>query len=105
MSLRFGGTKTQQPTQWSGSFHLFFANVPVKLFCDGTLPTRVLSAHSRQKFVQLIGASDRTGFRRWGNSRPLGVLFGCLGRKIDGLGLPGGLTIYQGHLFPLKGHL
>ena len=25
--------------------------------------------------------------------------------KIDGPGLPGGLLIYQGHLFPLKGHL
>ena len=25
--------------------------------------------------------------------------------KIDGTGLPGGLIIYQGHLFPLKGHL
>ena len=26
-------------------------------------------------------------------------------KKIDGPGLPGGLIIYQGHLFPLKGHL
>ena len=34
----------------------------------------------------------------------IGVLFGCFGRKIDGPGLSGGL-IYQGHLFPLKGHL
>ena len=35
----------------------------------------------------------------------IGVLFGCVGRKIDGPGLPGALIIYQGHLFPLKGHL
>ena len=35
----------------------------------------------------------------------IGVLFGCVARKIDGPGLPGGLIIYQGHLFPLKGHL
>ena len=35
----------------------------------------------------------------------IGVLFGCFGGKIDGPGLPGGLIIYQGHLFPLKGHL
>ena len=39
----------------------------------------------------------------------IGVLFGCFGRKIDGLGLPGGLIIYQGpdqgHLLPLKGRL
>ena len=35
----------------------------------------------------------------------IGVLFGCFGRTIDGPGLPGGLIIYQGHLFPLKGHL
>ena len=35
----------------------------------------------------------------------IGVLFGCFGRKIDGPGLPGGLIIYQGHLFALKGHL
>ena len=31
-------------------------------------------------------------------------LFGCFGRKVDGPGLPGGLIIYHGHLFPLKGH-
>ena len=36
---------------------------------------------------------------------PIGVLFGCFARKIDGPGLPGGLIIYQGHLLPLKGHL
>ena len=30
------------------------------------------------------------------------VLFGCFDRKIDGPGLPGGLVIYQGHLFPPK---
>ena len=39
----------------------------------------------------------------------IGVLFGCFGRNIDGdpwfTGLPGGLIIYQGHLFALKGHL
>ena len=35
----------------------------------------------------------------------IGVLFGCFGRKIDGPGLSGSLIIYQGHLFPLKGHL
>ena len=35
----------------------------------------------------------------------IGVLFGCFGGKIDGPCLPGGLIIYQGHLFPLKGHL
>ena len=35
----------------------------------------------------------------------VGVLFGCFGRKIDGPGLPGGLIVYQGHLFPLKGRL
>ena len=35
----------------------------------------------------------------------IGVLFGCFGGKIDGPGLPGGLIIYQGHLFALKGHL
>ena len=34
-----------------------------------------------------------------------GVLFGCFGRKIDGPGVAGGLIIYQGHLFPLKGHM
>ena len=38
--------------------------------------------------------------------RSIGVLFGCFVRKIDGFpGLPGGFIIYQGHLFPLKGHL
>ena len=37
--------------------------------------------------------------------RTIGVLFGCFARKIDGPGLPGGVIIYQGHLFPLKGHL
>ena len=31
--------------------------------------------------------------------------FGCFGEQIDGPGLPGGLIIYHGHLFPLKGHL
>ena len=40
-----------------------------------------------------------------GTNRTIGVLVGCFGRKIDGPGLPGGLIIYQGHLFPLKGHL
>ena len=35
----------------------------------------------------------------------IGVLFGGFGRQIDGPGLPGGLIIYQGPLFPLKGHL
>ena len=35
----------------------------------------------------------------------IGVLFGCLGRKIDGPGLPGILISYQGHVFPRKGHL
>ena len=35
----------------------------------------------------------------------ISVLFGCFTRKIDGTGLPGGLIIYQGHSFPLKGHL
>ena len=30
------------------------------------------------------------------------ILFGCFGRKIDGPGLPGGLIIYKGLLFPLK---
>ena len=40
-----------------------------------------------------------------GKATGLGVLFGCFGRKIDGPALPGGLIIYQGHLFPLKGHL
>ena len=35
----------------------------------------------------------------------IGVLSGCFGRKIDGPGFPGGLIIYQGHLFHLKGHL
>ena len=34
-----------------------------------------------------------------------GGLHGCLGRKIDGPGLLGGLIFYQGQLFPLKGHL
>ena len=34
--------------------------------------------------------------------RNIGVLFGCFGRRIDGTGLPGGLIIYQGHLFPQK---
>ena len=28
-----------------------------------------------------------------------------LGGKIDGPGSPGGLVIYQGHLFALEGHL
>ena len=50
-----------------------------------------------------VGAAPLTlGFRA------IGVLFGCFARKIDiidGPGLPGGLIIYQGHLFPLKGHL
>ena len=35
----------------------------------------------------------------------IGVLFGCFGGKIDGTGVPGGLIIYQGHLFLLTGHL
>ena len=36
----------------------------------------------------------------------IGVLFGCFGRKMMAIpGLPGGLIIYQGHLFPLKGRL
>ena len=38
-------------------------------------------------------------------ARSMGVLFGCFARKIDGPGLPGDLIIYQGHLFPLTGHL
>ena len=38
-------------------------------------------------------------------SRAIGVLCGCFARRIDGPGLPGGLIIYQGHLFPPKGHL
>ena len=33
----------------------------------------------------------------------IGLLFGCFGN--NGPGLPAGLIIYQGHLFPLKGHL
>ena len=32
----------------------------------------------------------------------IGVPFGCFGRKVDGPGLPGGLIIYQGHLFNPK---
>ena len=36
---------------------------------------------------------------------PIGVPFGCFGRKIDGPGLPGGFIIYLGHLCALKGHL
>ena len=35
----------------------------------------------------------------------IGVHFCCFGRKIDGPGFPGGLVIYQGHLFALKKHL
>ena len=35
----------------------------------------------------------------------IGVLFGCFARQIDGPGVLGGFIIYQGHLFPLKGHL
>ena len=34
----------------------------------------------------------------------IGILFGCFGRTISP-GLPGGLIIYQDHLFTLKGHL
>ena len=45
----------------------------------------------------------------WGSPshklRIIGVLCACFGSKIDGLGLFGGLIIYQGHLFALKGHL
>ena len=37
--------------------------------------------------------------------RSIGVHFGCFGRKIDGPGLPGGVIIYQSHLFPPKGYL
>ena len=40
-----------------------------------------------------------------GDAMAIGVLFSCFGRTIDGPGLPGGLIIHQGHLFPLKGHL
>ena len=41
-----------------------------------------------------------------GREAHLRVLFGCFGRNIGGFpGLPGGLIIYQGHLFALKGHL
>ena len=36
------------------------------------------------------------------NSEYLGVLVGCFGRQMDGPGLPGGLIIYQGHLFAGK---
>ena len=35
----------------------------------------------------------------------IGVLFGCVARKIDGPASPGGSIIFQGHLFTLKGHL
>ena len=33
------------------------------------------------------------------------VLFGRFGLKMEGPGLPGGSTNYQGHLFFQKGHL
>ena len=55
------------------------------------------------------GASSRVwccyGFPPETRVWSIGGLFGCFGRKIDGPGLPGGLIIYQGHLFPLKGRL
>ena len=37
----------------------------------------------------------------WAKKPTIGVIFGCFGRKIDSPGLPGGLIIYQGHLFLL----
>ena len=51
----------------------------------------------KAKNLEELGKKIRAG--------SIGVLFGCLARKLDGPGLPGGLIIYQGHLFPLKGHL
>ena len=39
------------------------------------------------------------------NGSVIGVLFRCFGTQIDGPGLPGGLIIYQGHLFAIKGLL
>ena len=41
----------------------------------------------------------------WVANMHIGVLFGCFSIQIDGPGLPVGLIMYQGHLFPLKGHL
>ena len=35
----------------------------------------------------------------------IGVLFGCFAREKDGDSWSGGLVIYQGYLFALKGHL
>ena len=40
-----------------------------------------------------------------GTSGITGVLFDCFGRNMAIPGLPGGLIIYQGHPFPLKGHM
>ena len=54
--------------------------------------------------LRCVGAS-KPGSLRARKAKATGVIFGCLGRKIDVPGLPGGFIIYQGHLFPLKGHL
>ena len=62
------------------------------------LAANLREAHLKQ-FAEAMGVVP------FSRGVPIGVLFGCFGRKIDGTGLPGGLIIYQGHLFPPKGHL
>ena len=56
---------------------------------------------------QALLGPRRASQRRWQREHAvrIGILFWLFGRRIDGPGLSGSLIIYQGHPFPLKGHL
>ena len=77
-----GSTNHVAPLPFSLSFSFMFPLL--------TSRTRLIELQLGRSWLSLRGFKS------------IGVLFGCLGRKIDGPGLPGGF-IY--HLFALKEHL
>ena len=90
-------------------------------FCHGAIATHAERSHGLHRLVPSSALYQRHAilmekehtFNPLRNKTGLdpqtctgiGVLFGCIGGKIHGPGLPGGLIIDQGHLFAVKGQL
>ena len=73
---------------------------------SATRPCREPRGHGRHgQVAALLGMVGIVTRLSYPIDVTIGVLFGCFGGKINGPDLPGGLIIYQGHLFALKGHL
>ena len=76
------------------------------IFGDSTLNTyieqRSREAQSRSFFEWKPGSLRNIFFLVRKTVVGIGNMFGCFARKIDDPGLPGGLIIYQGHLFPKR---